>query len=374
MNPKHILIIKLSSIGDVIHALPVSAAIKDTDPEAKITWVVEPPSEPLLRLDPCVDEILLFPKKEFRTLKGFLTHFGPMRRALQRHHYDAVLDLQGLFKSAALAYLAPAPRGQKYGMCDMREGSGCIARPVIGPHAHGHIIERYLDVARAIGCKVQDEVAPSIVTGRPEPSARAASLGGGGPEGPRRGVPIRFPLDIPAHIEEQARARLTQAGVPVGRPYLALIVGANWANKRWPETHIARLADWAYERGILPVLTGGGPVDEQRAARIAAEMDIPPINLVSRTTLPQLAAVLKNAVAAVGGDTGPCHLAAALGTPTLMLMGPTDANRNGPWHGNAIEADHPCKGCWQRACPKSLDCLAAIGVEEVEEKLMGILR
>lgn len=340
MNPKHILIIKLSSIGDVIHALPVSAAIKDTDPEAKITWVVEPPSEPLLRLDPCVDEILLFPKKEFRTLKGFFTHFGPMRRALQRHHYDAVLDLQGLFKSAALAYLAPAPRGQKYGMCDMREGSGCIARPVIGPHAHGHIIERYLDVARAIGCD----------------------------------APVRFPLDIPAHIEEQARARLTQAGVPVGRPYLALIVGANWANKRWPETHIARLADWAYERGILPVLTGGGPVDEQRAARIAAEMDIPPINLVSRTTLPQLAAVLKNAVAAVGGDTGPCHLAAALGTPTLMLMGPTDANRNGPWHGNAIEADHPCKGCWQRACPKSLDCLAAIGVEEVEEKLMGILR
>ena len=107
-----------------------------------------------------------------------------------------------------------------------------------------------------------------------------------------------------------------------------------------------------------------------------AASGIPPVNLVGRTNLKQLAHVFTRAALVLGGDTGPVHLAAGLRTPTVMLMGPTDANRNGPYGQleNAIEADHPCRGCWKRACPKGLDCLAAISVEEAAAKMRPLLR
>ncbi len=334
---KNILIVKLSAIGDVIHALPVSHAIKEAWPACRITWVVEPPARPLLALNPCVDELITFRKKEFRSLGGFLKNFGRLKEKLQAAEYDAVLDLQGLFKSAAVAFLAKAP--VKLGMCNMREGSGYVSKPVLGPNAQGHIVERYLDVARALGCPVKE---------------------------------VRFPLEI----LERDKARLSwlfqQEGADLSRPYVALAVGANWPNKRWPEEHFARLSDMLSEAGLVPVLAGGGPVDEERAARILHLADIPPVNLVGKTTLPQLAGLMKGAKAVVGGDTGPVHLAAGLGRKTIMLMGPTDANRNGPYGQmeNAIEADHPCRGCWKRSCPKGLDCLAVITPDMVKERLL----
>ena len=334
---KEILIVKLSAIGDVIHALPVSHAIKETYPEAHVTWVVVPPARPLLALNPCVDTIVTFQKKEFRSPLGFLSNFFPFRRELRARSYDAVLDLQGLFKSAAIAYLADAP--VKLGMCNMREGSGRVSRPVVGANANGHIVERYLDVARALGCRVER---------------------------------VQFPLEIPEKVEDLTRQVFSQAGGNMGNAYVCLAVGANWPNKRWPAEHFAALADWLYGRRIIPVLVGGGAVDAGIAAEIEAQADIPPVNLVGRTSLPQLACVIRHAQAVVGGDTGPVHLAAGLGVKTVMLMGPTDANRNGPYGQmeNAIEADHPCKGCWKRACPKGLDCLAAITPEQVEERLL----
>ena len=103
--------------------------------------------------------------------------------------------------------------------------------------------------------------------------------------------------------------------------------------------------------------------------------EIPPVNLVGRTNLKQLAHIFTRAALVLGGDTGPVHLAAGLGTPTVMLMGPTDANRNGPYgqQENAIEVDRPCRACWKRACPKGLDCLAAITPEMVVERMRPLL-
>ncbi|MBQ3864031.1 MAG: glycosyltransferase family 9 protein, partial [Schwartzia sp.] len=104
--------------------------------------------------------------------------------------------------------------------------------------------------------------------------------------------------------------------------------------------------------------------------------EIPPVNLVGRTSLKQLAEVISGSRIMVGGDTGPVHLAAGLKVPTVMLMGPTDAVRNGPYGQteNAIEVDRSCRYCWKRACPKGLDCLAAIRVEEVQKKIEEILK
>ena len=333
---KNILVVKLSAIGDVIHALPVSYAIKETYPDTHLTWVVEPPAKELLEGNPYIDDILVFEKKKFKSVRGFLQNIGPFKARLRQRHYDAVLDLQGLFKSAAIAWLSQAPL--RLGTCNMRELSDRVSRPIVGPHAQGHIVERYLDVARALGCRVGK---------------------------------VMFPMEVSRRDQDLAGRILQQAGANPANPYVVLVVGGGWPNKRWPTKYFAQLADHLYSQQRIPVLVGGGAVDEGRAAEIQAQAEIPPINIVSRTSLKQLAHILRQAQAVVGGDTGPVHLAAGIGTPTIMLMGPTDANRNGPYgqQQNAIEAEHPCKYCWKRACPEGRDCLAAISVAAVEQKL-----
>ena len=338
---KNFLVVKLSAIGDCVHALPVSYALKETYPDAHLTWVVEPPAYELLAMNPYIDELIVFEKKKFKSIGGLLANYGPLKRKIQQRRYDAVLDLQGLFKSAAIVRLGQAP--VKLGVCNMREFSDKISRPVVGAHANGHIVERYLDVARAAGCRVEQVV---------------------------------FPLEVPEREQDLARRIFSQSGANMGNPYAVFAIGANWPNKRWPEEHFAELSDWLYEKRIIPVLAGGGAVDEQRAAEICARTEIPPLNLVGRTNFRQLTYILQNARLVVGGDTGPVHLAAGVGTPVIMLMGPTDANRNGPYGQleNAMEADRSCRHCWQRACPKKLDCLEAIRAEQVKEKAAKLLR
>ena len=332
----NILIVKLSAIGDVIHALPVSYAIKETYPDAHITWVVEPPAKPLLENNPYIDEILVFEKKKFKSVSGFFKNYGPFREQLCKRKYDIALDLQGLGKSAAIVLSSGAKKC--YGTCNMRELSNYISTPVCGKNAQGHIVERYLDVARAIGCKVNEVV---------------------------------LPLELTEKEEKNALAVMRQAGVPDGAAYVVMAVGANWPNKRWPVRSYAALSDRLYGEEIIPVFVGGGAVDEGLIAEIEKAAEIPPVNLIGKTSLRELAAVIKGARAIVGGDTGPVHLSAGLKKPTIMVMGPTDANRNGPYRQteNAIEAPRDCKYCWKRACPKGEDCLAAITLEMVWGKL-----
>lgn len=336
---KNVLIVKLSAIGDVIHAMPVSYAIKETFPEARVTWVVEPPARDLVAMNPCVDKIITFHKKDFRSIGGLFRNYGPFKQIIKEEQYDAVLDLQGLFKSAAIARLAKAP--VKLGTCNMREMSDRISKPVIGPHAGGHIVERYLDVARELGCRVEKVV---------------------------------LPLEVPERSKETARRIMERAGARPDNPYVVFAMGANWPNKRWPVQYYAQLGDWFYDRRVVPVIVGGGPVDYQRMAELESLVEVPPINLVGKTDFKQLTYIIQNARLVLGGDTGPVHLAAGLGIRTLMLMGPTDANRNGPYGqpDNAIEVNRPCRYCWKRSCPHGIDCLASITPEIVEKKIMTL--
>ena len=132
---ENILVVKLSAIGDVIHALPVSYAIKEQYPNAHLTWVVEPAAYAILEDNPYIDELILFEKAKFRSFGGFLREIGPFRRRLRTRRYDASLDLQGLFKSAAIAFNAGAKL--RIGTANMREGAHLVSRPVRGTHAEG---------------------------------------------------------------------------------------------------------------------------------------------------------------------------------------------------------------------------------------------
>ena len=337
MSIQNILVVKLSAIGDVIHALPVSYALKETFPNAKVTWVVEPPAYDILTNNPYIDEIIVFEKKKFKSIGGFLKHIPAFASLMKSGHYDVTLDLQGLGKSAAITYLSHAPI--KLGTCNMRELSQYVSTPVCGPNQNGHIVDRYLDVARALGCRVDH---------------------------------VEFPIHITDQEADLTIKRMQQAGMKEANPYVVLAIGANWPNKRWPTTYYAKLIDWLYTKSLIPVLIGGGVVDDRLVAEINAKTEIPAIDLVGKTTLKQAAYVIRGAKALVGGDTGMTHLAAALRQNTIEIMGPTDAKRNGPYgqQENAIEITQDCKYCWARQCRLNIDCLAQIPWTLVREKLM----
>lgn len=344
-KPLSILVVKLSAIGDVIHALPVSYAIKETYPDARLVWAVEPAARPLLEGNPLIDEIITFEKKKFKSLGGFLREFAPLRRkiraaAAKPEGFDYALDLQGLFKSAAIVWASGAKKC--YGSEYMRELSDRVSTPVVGPNANGHIVERYLDVARAIGCRVNEVV---------------------------------FPLTVSEREEWSAAELLRRAGAGEGKPLAILAAGANWPNKRWPAKKYARLSDRLFEAGIIPVFVGGGAVDENIREEIDSCAAIPPVSLVNQTSLKELAAVIRRGAVVLGGDTGPVHLAAALKTPAVMMMGPTAPERSGPYgmEKDCLLAGHPCANCRKRACPKGIDCLDAISVDQVYDKLMEVL-
>ena len=340
MTINNIMVVKLSAIGDVIHALPVSYAIKESFPNCRLTWVVEPPAYDLLRNNPYIDKIIVFEKKKFKSLGGFLKNIPSFSSVIRQEKYDAVLDLQGLGKSAAIAYLSSAPI--KLGCANMRELSDWVSKPVCGKNKDGHIVERYLDVARELGCKVDK---------------------------------VKFPVEITEQEADLTKRITQQVGMNIENRYVVLAVGANWPNKRWPTSHYAKLVDWLYDKNIIPVVIGGGAVDARLVAEINEKSEIPPIDLVGKTTLKQLAYLIKKSIAAVGGDTGPMHLAAGLKTPVVALMGPTDANRNGPYGQleNAIEIEADCKYCWKRKCPLDKECLENIKVKQVVEKLEKII-
>ena len=336
----NILIVKLSAIGDVIHALPVSYALRQKYPTAHITWVVEPTAYEIVKHNPCVDEVILFQKKSFKTFKGFRENFKPFYKLLHQRKYDISIDLQGLFKSMAVVLTANAKK--KIGYVDMREGSNLISKAIKGPHFNGHIVDRYLDTVKYLGCDTDN---------------------------------IIFPLKNTAEEINYVNNLLMDNKIDDNKPFIVFAVGTNWVNKCWSTKNFAILSDLLSKHSIKTVLIGFGKNDEQKALEISHQNTSNNIvNLVGKTSLMQTAALIKKAKAVVGGDTGNLHLAAALNIPAIMLMGPTDPNRNGPYKQihNVILAGHDCDGCWKRTCRKNIDCLSTITPNLVLKKILKI--
>lgn len=337
---KNILIVKLSAIGDVIHALPVAHALKQTYPNARITWVVEKPAYDLLTNNSDIDEIIIFDKTKFKSLAGLLTNGYTFGQELKSRKFDLAIDLQGLFKSAAISFLSGAPKRLVY--CNAREQSHLVGQRICGEYEQGHVVDRYLDVARHLGCKIDE---------------------------------VLFPIYI-AEIEVQkAKAIANHAGLKLDNPYVVLAPGTNWQSKCWPPAHYAKLADKLYDENIIPVIIGG-PNDQRLAQEIIANTKIPPIDLTGKTSMKQLAYIIKKSQVFVGGDTGPMHLAVAVGTKVVTMFGPTDPERNGPY-GNehkVLLINLQCQGCWQRKCPDGKDCMSTISVDMVFDSIKSTLQ
>ena len=309
----------MSSLGDVIHTLPFSAALRGLYPKARISWLVHPQFSGFLPDPPTIDKIIYFDKVAFNKL-GILQKISFLRKFRQELHaekFDLVIDIQGLFKSAVIAALTGCPN--RIGYCEMREGSGFVSKAICGPHSDDHVIERYLDVARWLGADIKE---------------------------------IVFPLPDLTKEEQSVREKLADKGLSEQK-YVVFVPGARWETKEWPPEHYAALADKVTQDGTFVVLAGG-PDEKGKSALIeaAAETDRI-IDLTGQTSLRELAALIKGCKVFISGDTGPLHFAAALKKPLIAMYGPTKADRTGPYGSDkatVLITPAACAGCLKKHC------------------------
>jgi len=348
---RRILLIKPSSLGDVVHALPVLAALRKAYPAAHLAWLVSTSFAPLLAGHPLLDEVIPFDRRHYgrmlRSLHSAADFLG-FCRGLRRRRFDLVIDLQGLFRSGFLAWVSGAPA--RVGPRAAREGGALFYSLRVDeppPRADSrsdtgdvHAVERNLHIARALGLDVS--------------------------------VPA-FPLALRADELVSADAKLTQAaGQPLPR-FIAALPGARWASKRWPATHWAALLDALHAAGLPPTVLLGGPDERGEADAIIAATRAPLVDLVGRTSLRELTAVLARAALVVCMDSGPMHIAAALTRPLVALFGPTNPGRTGPYSDTAhvVRLALPCSPCYARRCPLGhQDCLRTLDVQRVRAAVL----
>lgn len=323
MEYNNILLIKMSSLGDILHTLPFAAALRQRFPRAKITWLVHPQFAGFVPDPPVIDEVLYFDKVKFKKmgLLDKLKYFRAMKALLHSKHFDLVIDMQGLFKSAVLAAISGC--STRIGYCEMREGSGLVSRAIGGAHSKDHVIERYLDVARYLGAKVD-------------------SLDD-----------VHFPMPDLSKESASVQAKLHELGWN-GGDYVVIVPGARWWTKEWPVEHYVALAKKLVAAGTSVVLAGGpddAPKGRDIAAGCASELVL---DMTGKTSLRELAALIKDCSFYISADTGPLHFAAALKKPLVAMYGPTKADRTGPYgskNSEVILSPAPCAGCLKKNCP-----------------------
>jgi lipopolysaccharide heptosyltransferase I len=320
---RRFLIVRLGSLGDVVHAIPAVAALKHRHPDVAIDWVVDPRYADLVKLVTVVDRAVPFdPRGRYLALPDMI-------RMLRRMGYEAVIDLQGLLKSAALSWTTGAPRVIGFSRAHLREQAArFFYSETQDPGDVPHVIHKGIALMRALG--VSD-------------------------------ASIAFPMAVPP-----SRAAATVAARFGSSAYALINPGAAWPNKRWPPERFGALAATIRERRGLGSVVLWGPGEEATASAVVAASR-GAAEPAPATSITDLVAMAKGASLMVSGDTGPLHIAAAVGIPIVALFGPTRAERNGPWSPSDISLsrfDH-CVCHYERRCRRSRPCIDDISVDEV---------
>jgi heptosyltransferase-1 len=345
------LIVRLGALGDIVHAVPAAAALRAAFPDACIDWLVDAKHRAMVELVTVVDRTVVL---ERSTIAGW----ADVARRLRESRYDAAIDMQGLLKSAVLARASGARRVLGFSIWHLREKTARpfysatddgSARPQPGgnvrlepdnlgrrsPGADGqpdppHVIHKNLRLLRTLG--VDDDR-------------------------------VVFPLaDVDSGALHQVR------GMPgCGGPFALINPGAAWPNKRWPAHRFAEVAAFLRDVRQLPSVVLWGP-GEEGLAREVAEASTGAARVAPPTSLTDLLALARAASLMVSGDTGPLHVAAAVGTPCVSIFGPTDPTRNGPWAAGDVNVSRfgSCVCHYERRCRQPAAwCLDDLPVSEV---------
>ena len=334
-----VLILKPSSLGDVVQALPVARLLQRARPDAEIHWWLNRELVPLLEGDPDIARVIPFDRKRLGRLSGLprlITHLN----ALRAERYDWVIDLQALARSAFVSWYARG--GFTIGLDDRREGAPAFYDQAV-PRAGftTHAVDWYLDVLRSLG------------------------------------VPVDMGFEwLPPRPEVH---RLLRCRIPSIDPdCIALQPGARWDNKRWPLEHFRQLIGQLRIR--LPrtqILILGGAGDQPLGAALAGGGRAGVLDLTGQLDLQELAEVMRRIRVLVTNDTGPMHIAAALGRPVVGLFGPTEPSRTGPYDSRhrILRHELPWSPCMKSRCRwrDPIACLVGIAPRLVADEVVGLI-
>ena len=314
-----ILIIKPSSLGDVVHALPTVNLIRRKYPEARISWLINDTLTSLLKRSPIIDELIPFERRRLGGVRQ-LPRMRKFLRMLRDKRFDIVVDLQGLLRSGIITWATHAPR--RIGLSDAREGARfffneiATVRPV-------HAVDRCLSAARHLGCGSE---------------------------------PIEFPLGVSPSI--------------VTEGLIAVNASARWTTKLWGDDKFAELVRRLPAERV--VLTGSA-AERERIEAIAQGRR----NVAGETDLFQLAELYRRCAVVITNDSGPMHLAAAVGTPVVAIFGPTDPALTGPYGQRhvVVRAGVACSPCFKDHCKNRVDmeCMKTVTVDQVLRAVEGFL-
>ena len=331
LNPRRLCILKPSSLGDILHALPTLSALRALWPDAHIAWVVNRGLRALLDGHPLLDEVIPFDRSRAKVSPAGIASMGRFLADIRGRRFDVVVDLQGLLRSGVMAWASGAP--VRIGAANAREGSTRFYThrvPPILPEPHA--VDRLLAIPAALGGDIS----------RP-----------------------RFVL--PPWDDARRWARATLAEVP--RPRLVLNVGARWLTKRWPPEQFAEVARLAAARLDAGLVLVGAPEDRPLVDALRARLGaIPSLDLCGRTSLPQLAMIAAESDVFLSNDTGPLHLAVASGIRCVGVHTCTSAALTGAYGARSasISTTIWCAASCIKTCPR-LECMAELTPGRVYE-------
>jgi ADP-heptose:LPS heptosyltransferase len=350
-----ILIVRLSALGDIVHALPVLAAIKKAMPAAQVDWLVEESYASILSIASGLHRrIIVRARRSFETPDtrsfGGVRGYHAAAKFLWNQDYDIALDLQGLIKSAIWARLSFATRVVGFDAPNLREPHAAFlysetvtpdirlsgrqavrpsGRPAVRPSGEQHVIWKNLSILQAL------QIDPDTI-------------------------------DLPLEAQASEATSGAIAGAGGSRGFIVINPGAAWPNKRWPAARFGALAASLRDRTGLSSLVTWGP-SERELAEAVASASAGAASPAPATSVPDLAVLMREAALVVSGDTGPLHIAAAMGTPLVGLYGPTWPERNGPWDPRDVVISRAgvCVCHHKRQCLRGAPCINEITLEEV---------
>lgn len=343
-RPLRILIVRLSAIGDVVHGMPVLCALRDAFPEAKIAWVVESRAAALLRGHEALDQLIELPRgwlKSFKTVRQ-------LRRDLRAFRPDVAIDMQGLTKSAIAARLSGARYRIGFGDEKGRELSRWFYNVKVTVPAV-HVIDANLQLLTPLG--IGEPIGASWK--RP---------------------PVRFGIPERAEDAQTAEKMIHEFGFDAGVGFAIINPGAGWPSKVWPAERFGEVAARLGKEESLPTLVVWAGNQEKDWAETIVARSEGHARLAPPTSLTELAAVSRRARLFIGSDTGPLHIAVAVGTPCVGLYGPMPAERNGPYGEQHVAIQKAqFEGTSRERRSASPEVMNAIRVDDVLEACRRII-
>jgi len=336
-NIQRILIVRLSSLGDIIHTLPAVLLLKKMYPKAMLHWIVKENYAEVFKEVDFVDKVIPLDiekwKKEFFT-KETITQIFEISKKLKDTKYELAIDFQGSIKSGFISLLSRAPVRLSFSPFYCREPlAAFFANVWVKPKELKmcHKVEKNIKLLEPLNIKRHQ---------------------------------VEFGLKVPPKSKKLQEFFENSNFLNSKSAFVALNPGARWETKRWPTKHWVALTERLAKSGLTPILIWG-PGEEKIVNEIVKEASFPPV-VAPPTTLGELISFIANTDLFIAGDTGPLHIAAALGVPVIGLYGPTDPRLNGPYGqlDRVIMADISCRGCWRRRCSK-LECMENIKPEAV---------